>query len=58
MRQVECGKYVCSLCGEQVELAPEARVETQMHGSSGAPNMRVVLADGKEVHRCEQAPMR
>jgi hypothetical protein len=45
------GTYTCALCGVRVEMA-EDQLLTVIVGASGKPNVRVLLVDGREVHRC------
>jgi hypothetical protein len=45
------GTYTCALCGGGVEM-DEDQMLTVIVGASGKPNVRVLLVDGREVHRC------
>jgi hypothetical protein len=43
----------CALCGQTLSgITPRSRVQKVIAGASGRENMRVVLVDGIEVHRC------
>jgi hypothetical protein len=45
------GMYSCTLCGAPLDIS-EAATITTIAGSSGKPNMRILSADGREIHRC------
>jgi hypothetical protein len=46
-------RWKCLACGAEVDGVPlDADVSFTIHARSGEPNVRVVLVDGKEVHRC------
>jgi len=49
----------CVECGEDLDL-PEhsAPPQTVLHAAGGKPNMRVLMVDGAEVHRCVVARTR
>lgn len=43
----------CALCGEAlVGIAKTSKVRTVLIGASGQPNVRAIVVDGKEIHRC------
>jgi len=43
----------CALCGQTLfGISPESKVQKVIVGSSGEENMRAVLVDGTEIHRC------
>lgn len=43
----------CAHCGAVLDI-PEGKAPTiTFVGSSGKPNARVVVVDGKEIHRCD-----
>jgi hypothetical protein len=43
----------CALCGETLTaIKPTSKVRVVLVGMSGQENMRAVIADGTEVHRC------
>lgn len=42
----------CTLCGQRVSMPDAAKVRFAILAASGEPNVRVVYADGIEVHRC------
>ena len=46
------GRFVCALCGSDLEVSEEETVTT-IAGSSGLPNVRILTANGNEIHRCE-----
>jgi hypothetical protein len=47
------GSTECALCGQTLfGISPESKVRKVIVGSSGEQNMRAVLVDGTEIHRC------
>jgi hypothetical protein len=42
----------CGACGAILACSPHARPQTVLAQSSGRPNVRIVLLDGEEIHRC------
>jgi hypothetical protein len=47
------GRTECALCGETlVGVTETSKVQKVLVGASGQENMRAILVDGKEVHRC------
>lgn len=50
------GRYECTLCGAVLDI-PEDKVPLVLiTASSGAPNMRSIMVEGKEIHRCAIDP--
>ncbi len=47
----ENGNDVCVLCGEQLDVS-ETDTVTTIAGASGKPNVRILSANGREIHRC------
>ena len=48
------GKYLCGLCGIEVDMtADERRLVVIKASSGGKPNMRVITLDGSDLHTCE-----
>ena len=46
-------RYECALCGETLlGLTTESKVQKVLVGASGRDNMRALMVDGKEIHRC------
>jgi hypothetical protein len=46
-------RYECALCGETLSgLTPESKVQKVLVGASGRDNVRALMVDGKEIHRC------
>jgi hypothetical protein len=43
----------CALCGAVLDVPTGKTPTVTFVGSSGKPNARVVVVDGKEIHRCE-----
>jgi hypothetical protein len=37
-----------------LDVSDQAQVRTMIMQSSGQPAVRAILADGKEIHRCER----
>ena len=52
MRQID-GRWVCVECGAVLDIASDENPKATIHAASGKPNVRVLVVDGKEVHRCE-----
>jgi hypothetical protein len=50
------GRYECAYCGAILDVSAEDVPTVVFHASSAKPLMRVVLANGREIHRCEVAP--
>jgi len=57
MRLVD-DRYVCALCGMQLDLAADSVPTLTIHAARGKPNLRVVTFDGVEIHRCEVMTVR
>ena len=52
------GRYVCSHCGKALPIpadAPDPHVVIRALG--GAPNIRTLMLDGREIHSCEPHPL-
>ena len=45
-------KYVCVLCGAEIDVTPDQRPVVVIRGSSGKPNVRCISLDGMEIHAC------
>jgi hypothetical protein len=43
----------CAQCGAALNVPKGKTLSVTFVGSSGKPNARVVVVDGKEIHRCE-----
>jgi hypothetical protein len=52
------GKYLCVLCGEEIDITSEQRPLTLIKASSGKPNLRVIMLGGEELHACRPDPAR
>lgn len=46
------GKFVCTLCGADLDVGEDETVTT-IAGASGKPNVRILSANGTEIHRCQ-----
>jgi hypothetical protein len=51
--RIEDGHWVCEQCGAVVNMPLNDPWHTELHARGGQPNIRVVVAAGQEVHRCE-----
>ena len=49
----EDGHWVCTWCGEVLEIPIDKRLVETVVGSAGNPNRRVITVDGRPVHECE-----
>jgi len=54
--RLENGKYVCTLCGVQIDVTAEEQPLVLIKASSGEPNKRVISLNGKELHACPIVP--
>ena len=50
--RLEGGRYVCAQCGVELSIRADEKPMVTMSAVGGQPNMRVLVLDGKEVHRC------
>src|SRR3954453_18364356 len=50
--RIENGRWVCSWCGAVVDIPTDKTWRTEIHATGGHANERVVMVEGKEVHRC------
>ena len=48
------GQYECMQCGAHLNISTDVTPQIEIHGSGGKPNEPVIIADGKEVHRCKR----
>ena len=46
------GKRECVICGAHLDVPDGKQPDVMIVGASGKPNMRAVLVDGEEMHRC------
>ena len=51
--RIEDGRWVCEQCGAVVEMPLDDPWHTEIQRRAGQPNVRIVVAGGREVHRCE-----
>jgi len=52
-------RYECDRCGTVLRgVSPETKVRIVLVRASGQANVRVIYADGAEVHRCDDGPRR
>jgi hypothetical protein len=50
------GRYECTLCGAVLDI-PEDKVPlVVITAASGEPNMRAIMVEGTEIHRCPIDP--
>jgi hypothetical protein len=47
------GKHECANCGAPLDLAATDVSSVVFRGGSGQPNVRVIVLNGTEIHRCE-----
>jgi hypothetical protein len=50
------GRYECTLCGAILDIPVDKEPSVVIKASSGAPNLRAIVYDGCEVHRCPVDP--
>jgi hypothetical protein len=53
---IQQGRYVCALCGVQIDATRDQHPLTLIKASSGERNLRVIMLDGKELHACPIEP--
>jgi hypothetical protein len=46
------GKYLCLLCGIEIDVAPDQRPLVVIKSSGGKPNMRALMLGSEELHAC------
>ena len=46
------GKRSCVVCGEQLDVPAGKTPQVRFHVATGKRMERVLIVDGKEVHRC------
>ena len=46
------GKYLCTLCGAELDISADEHPLALIRASSGEPNMRVISLGGNEIHAC------
>ena len=51
--RIEDGHWMCEQCGAVVDMPFNDPWHAELHTRGGEPNVRVVIAAGQEVHRCE-----
>ena len=51
-------RYECTICGAALDVAEgkERSVWTMVVAVAGKPNVRTMMLDGKELHRCQIGP--
>jgi len=50
------GRFECTLCGAVLDV-PEDKVPLVLiTAASGEPNMRTIMVEGEEIHRCPIHP--
>jgi hypothetical protein len=53
MRLID-GRYVCSHCGATLPIPIDRREpHVVIRATAGKPNVRSLMLDGRELHRCE-----
>jgi hypothetical protein len=46
------GKYLCVLCGAELDVPAGKEPSIVIKAASGSPNLRTIVCDGEEVHSC------
>jgi hypothetical protein len=46
------GRYECILCGAVLDIPTDKQPQVVIKAAGGSPNMRTIVYDGHEVHRC------
>jgi len=47
------GKWLCVLCGAELDVPDGKQPKVMLIGRSGKRNVRALVIDGMEIHRCE-----
>jgi hypothetical protein len=47
------GRYQCLVCGAVLDIPTDREPHVVIVAASGAPNMRTIVYEGVEIHRCE-----
>lgn len=47
------GKWACAVCGAELDVPDGKRPTVVLIGSSGKRNVRALVIEGEEIHRCE-----
>ncbi len=50
------GKYLCILCGEELDVPLDARPNAVIERATDQLGMRTISLDGNELHRCSLQP--
>jgi hypothetical protein len=45
--------HECAHCGAHLDIQPDEVGIVVFRAASGQPNARVILVNGREIHRCE-----
>jgi hypothetical protein len=51
MRLID-GRYQCLLCGAVLDIPTDSEPQVVIVAASGEPNMRTIVYEGVEIHRC------
>jgi hypothetical protein len=52
--QLDQGRYKCNWCGADLDLPSEARATTEIVTEHDDVDVRTILVNGEERHRCER----
>jgi hypothetical protein len=52
------GNYECAQCGAELYVPTDAAPRIEMQQAAGENAFRVIVLDGREVHRCKVEPKR
>jgi len=47
------GQYECAQCGKPLGLKRGAKPRVEIHETAGKRRTRVIVYEGREIHRCE-----
>ena len=53
--RLENGRWLCTWCSTELDIAGDAEPVTSLQASAGHPNRHVVTVDGLDVHVCGEA---
>jgi hypothetical protein len=50
--RLENGRWLCTWCSTEIDIALDAVPVTSLRATAGNPNRHVVTVDGRDVHVC------
>ena len=50
--RLENGRWLCTWCSTEIDIALDATPIASLRASAGSPNHHVITVDGADVHIC------